>query len=83
MSRANPAIGPEFEEAVNQLLAEKPEDRPAEALLVAANLDRFVPRGGIVWRPTWRTTGPGSDATHERPKSRLLPSSVIDRLADR
>lgn len=83
LSSANPEISGAFEEGVNELLAKQPGDRPADALVVAANFDRFVPREGIVWRPTWRSTGPTAERTHERPKSRLLASSVIDRLADR
>lgn len=83
LSEANREISKAFEESVSELLAKVPEDRPADALIVAANFDRFVPREGMVWKPTWRSTGPASERTNERPKSRLLASSVIDRLADR
>ena len=77
------SMSSEFSDLVFELLEIDPSKRPNDALLIAARLDSFVPREGILWRPKFRSTGPGHNETHERPKSRLLPSAVIDRLADK
>ncbi len=83
LDRASDEISADFAALVFRVLAKDPADRPASALLLAAELEDFAPRDGILWRPNFRSVGPGELETHERPKSRLLPSTVIDRLADR